>query len=385
LIRNWAPQETEAQRRINKAFLEARYVLAGYRVDDGFGLDLSVGFDPKGAHSQAVLKAVTGSGRTSNLTGLPDSERLVGAFSAVGLERGDLHLARVLAGDLWFGLRGSSPILDSDGVVVRRLLGDLYSRLRVGRMAVYQSGDPRLGQLAVVAVLEPNDPAQFLTELAQYARLGDVEQFDPKVEASKAEIEKLIADLGSDDFETREAATTKLGLIGDATLPYLEKAEKSEDAEVRRRAGDLRKTLQGVAELRKKELAEGLAKKAFRPTFTLKRNAEKRADANVHLMGMRLGEDAPYGAGAEGPVRSRMEPAARGRGRQAGDHPARLGPGAVRPGHRERARGQAGPGEVGVAGRLPQAGGAGTAHRAAPGPEPGAGAGHAGRGAAEGV
>jgi hypothetical protein len=292
------PQEAEAQRRLNRAFMEARYVLAGYRVDDGFGLDLSAGFDPKGTHSQAVLKAVTGTGRTSNLTGLPDSERLVGAFAAIGLERGDLHLARVMASDLWFGLRGSSPVLDSDAVLIRRIFGDLYSRLRLGRVAVYHSSDPRrFGQLAAVAVLEPTEPGQFLREITQYARFGDVEQFDPKGQASKAEIEKLVAELGSDEFEVRESASTKLGLIGDAALPYLEKAEKSDDAEVRRRAGELRRSIQSVADLRKQELAKGLVKRAFRPTFTLKLDAEKRADANVHLLGMRFDtEDAPYSA-----------------------------------------------------------------------------------------
>jgi hypothetical protein len=292
------PQEREAQRRINRAYLEVRNLLAGYRVDDGFGLDLSVGFDPKGRHAQAVLKAVTGAGRTSNLAGLPDSDRLVGAFAAIGLERADLHLARVLASDLWLGLRGASPVLDSDARVIRRLLGDFYSKLRLGRAAVYQSSDrARFGQLAAVAILEPNDPAKFLDDIAQYVKLGDVEQFDPKREATKAEIEKLIADLGADDFEVREAASTKLGLIGEAALPYLGKAEKSDDPEVRRRAAELSRSLRVAADLRKGELARGLVKKAFRPTFTLKLDAEKRGDVRVHLLGMRVGaEDAPFAA-----------------------------------------------------------------------------------------
>ncbi len=293
------PEEAKIQRRINQAALEARYVLAGYRVDDGFGLDLSVGFDPKGTQSQAILKAVTGVGRSSNLTGLPDSERLVGAFSAIGLDRADLHLARVLASDLWFGMRGSSPILDSDAILIRRLFGDLYSRLKLGRVAVYQSSDPlKLGQLSAVLILEPANPGQFMKDVGQYVRFGNVEQFDPKGEASKAEIEKLVGELGSDDFETRDSASTKLGLIGDAALPYLVKAEKSDDAEVRNRAVELRRSLQAAADQRKKELAEGLVAKAFRPAFTLQLNAEKRAEANVHLLGMKFEAKAdPYSAG----------------------------------------------------------------------------------------
>jgi hypothetical protein len=293
------PQEAEAQRRLNRAANEARYVLAGYRVQDGFGLDLSVGFDPKGKHSQGVIKAFTGTGRASSLAGLPDSERLVGAFAAIGLERGDLHLARVLASDAWNGFRGTSVILDSDAAVIRRIFGDLYSRLKLGRLAVYHSSDAaRFGQLAAVAVLEPIDAEQFIKEITQYARLGDVEQFNPKGQASKAEIEKLVADLGSDDFQTREAATTKLALIGEDALPYLEKAEKSDDAEVRRRAEELRTNMRTASEMRKTELAKGLVKKAFRPTFTLKLRAEKRADSNIHLLGMKFdAEDSPY-AGA---------------------------------------------------------------------------------------
>lgn len=293
-----ASVDADAQRRIEGAFLEARQVLAGYRVDEGFGLDLSVGFDPKGTDSQSVLKAVTGAGRTSNLAGLPASDRLVGAFAAVGLERGNLHLARVLAGFLLSGFRGSSgPLLDTDSALARRIFGDLYSRLRLARLAVYQGSDPaRVGQAAIVLVLEPANTGLFVAEVGKYARLGDVEQLGPKGEPTKEEIEKLIADLGSDEFEEREAASTKLGLIGDAALPYLEAAEKSGDAEVRRRASELRRTMQATADLRKKELAEGLVKKAFRPTFTLKLKAEKRAGADVHLLGMRLaGEDAPYG------------------------------------------------------------------------------------------
>jgi hypothetical protein len=312
VVPDWATgPEAEAQKRLNRAWKEARDVLVGFRVNDGLGLDATVGFDPKGPNSQALLKSITGAGRTSDLSGLPNSDRLIGAFAAIGLERNDLHLARVLAADVWHGLQGPSGVLGSDAPVVRRIFGDLYSKLRLGRIALYQTSDPaRFGQVAAVAVLEPLDTDKFMAEIGQYARLGDVGQFDPKAEASKAEIEKLIADLASEDFETREAATTKLALIGDPALPYLEKAAKAEDLEARRRANDLASTLRQAADLRKKELAEGLLKKAFRPTFTLKPKAETRADASVHLLGMRFdAEDAPYAAALKdlfGPEWSRL-------------------------------------------------------------------------------
>ena len=210
----------------------------------------------------------------------------------------DLPLARLLATEFLLQLGDTSPILGSDAVLVRRIFGDFYSRLKQGRAAVYQSSDPtRFGQIAAIAILEPANAEQFVKEIIQYVRLGNVEKFDPKAQASKVEIDKLIAELGADEFETREAATTKLALIGDAALPALEKAEQSDDAEVRRRAAELRSSIQAAADLRKQELAKGPLKKAFHPSFTLQLKAEKRADSNVHLLGMRFdANDAPFTA-----------------------------------------------------------------------------------------
>lgn len=290
------PEEAKAQRRLNRAAAEARSLLAGFSAGDGLGLDVSVGFDPKGTHSRDLLKAVSGTGRTTNLAGLPNSERLVGAFAVIGLQPKDLVLTRVVAAEVWSSLKGSSAVLDSDAALVRRLFGDLFGRLRLARVALYHSSDPkRFGQMAAIAVLEPGNPDRFLQAVARYARLGDVEQFDPKAAASKAEMERLIDDLGSDEFQKREAASTQLEVIGAAALPYLEKAEKSSDAEVRRRARDLLRTLRIVADLRKQEVAKGLVAKAFHPTFTLQLNAEKRSGTDVHLLGMRFaGGDKPF-------------------------------------------------------------------------------------------
>lgn len=297
--RELGPEEAETQRRLNRAGAEVRSVLAGFSAGDGLGLDVSIGFDPKGKHSRDLLKAVSGTGRTTNLAGLPDSERLVGAFAVIGLEPKDQLLTRVVAAEMWSSLKGSSAVLDSDSALVRRLFGDLYGRLGLARVALYHSSDPkRFGQMAAIAVLEPGNPDRFLQAVARYARLGDVEQFDPKAAASKAEMQRLIDDLGAEEFQKREAASTQLEVIGDAALPYLEKAEKSPDAEVRRRARELLRTIRTAADLRKQELAKGMVAKAFHPTFTLQLNAEKRAGTDVHLLGMRFaGGDKPF-AGA---------------------------------------------------------------------------------------
>jgi hypothetical protein len=57
-------------------------------------------------------------------------------------------------------------------------------------------------------------------------------------------IARLVAQLGSNSFDQREEATRLLDTIGPAALPALHKAENSDDAEVRRRARLLVRTLE---------------------------------------------------------------------------------------------------------------------------------------------
>lgn len=65
--------------------------------------------------------------------------------------------------------------------------------------------------------------------------------FSPRVLAAHdaEEIERLVKQLGSEDFREREAAMESLRRIGRATLPALRKAQSSADAEIRRRAKKL--------------------------------------------------------------------------------------------------------------------------------------------------
>jgi uncharacterized protein (TIGR03067 family) len=66
-------------------------------------------------------------------------------------------------------------------------------------------------------------------------------------------IDRLIKQLGDDDFAKREAASEELAEIGEPALPALRKAAASTDAEVRRRAEQIMQMIAGRAT--KKELA----------------------------------------------------------------------------------------------------------------------------------
>jgi hypothetical protein len=73
------------------------------------------------------------------------------------------------------------------------------------------------------------------------AAAGEAEKKNPS--GKEDALARLVADLGSDDFATREAAAEELGEAGPAALPLLEKAVHSNDAEVRRRATELAEAL----------------------------------------------------------------------------------------------------------------------------------------------
>src|SRR5947209_7664636 len=61
----------------------------------------------------------------------------------------------------------------------------------------------------------------------------------PKTPVDPKAIQKLVEQLGSDDFDTRENAVKGLLELDEAALPALQAATKSTDAEIRQKAGEL--------------------------------------------------------------------------------------------------------------------------------------------------
>ena len=61
----------------------------------------------------------------------------------------------------------------------------------------------------------------------------------PAQAPEKEEINRLIEQLASDDFQQREAATKRLTEIGEPALGALEHAQTGDDPEVRTRAEDI--------------------------------------------------------------------------------------------------------------------------------------------------
>jgi len=298
-----SPAEAEEMKPTLEALATAagrlRFAVGSLRGGEGIGVNVGFTFDGDADRTVAKLLAMVGAGP--------------GAAAFTGLPAGDVVLAQALRGDgqqnarltrlfsdLVFPNTGQAErlVTSADRPAVRALLAGPWRQLRGERLAVYPTTDPKLGRFAGVAVLDTADPAAFLAELASVVRLGDPKGLDLKPGGDdRALVEKLIRDLADDAFETREAASAKLRLLGDPALAPLEQATKSDDAEVRRRAAELLPELRAEAEQFRKDLAAGRFAQRVRPTFTFFPAVEKRGDHAVGVMRVGLEQkDQPIAA-----------------------------------------------------------------------------------------
>src|SRR5262249_3991106 len=155
-----------------------------------------------------------------DLAGLPDG-RVIAAEALRGDGSRNAALARVFFAALWeHALRGTGWVSPADRAQHLGVFTEVWKHLRGSRVAVYQNADRiKDGALRAVAILDPADAGQFLAELRHLARLGgdglDLAGRDGRKGEDVAAVERLIRDLGDDEFSVRESATTKLALVGE--------------------------------------------------------------------------------------------------------------------------------------------------------------------------
>jgi hypothetical protein len=139
------------------------------------------------------------------------------------------------------------------------LFDEVWQRLQGSQVAVYKNRDPAaLGLFSIVAILDTADPQEFLAEMRQLSRFAKPGELkldgDDRKADDVAAVEKLIEELGDDNFRVRQSASLKLRLIGPPALPYLAKAVESPDREVVARARRLRQQIQTAALARRQDV-----------------------------------------------------------------------------------------------------------------------------------
>jgi hypothetical protein len=290
--------QREAARQLVAALGAVRDVWLTLRVDEGLGVSLVCTFPKDG--NAAVRKYLTelqaGPG-VADLSGLPEGD-VVAAQAFRGDGSRNARLARLLLHQVLWGFAPAQKwIAAADRPALLGVFTEVWKRLRGVRVAVYRNADPaRHGTFAAVALLDTEDADAFLTEMRQLARLaaGDLDLSDKdRRGGDAAAVEKLVVELGDDRFAVRETATTKLTLLGEPALPFLDKAVRSEDPEARRRATAVRERIVAVAKAAREELLTDAAARRFRPSFGFASKPGDLDGRRVHLLRVRLkGKDA---------------------------------------------------------------------------------------------
>ncbi len=175
------------------------------------------------------------------------------------------------------------------------LFDEVWQRLKGSRMAIYKNDDPaKEGLFSIVAILDTEDPKEFLGEMRQLSRFAKPGELkldgDNRNEDDVAAVEQLIKELGDPSYRARQSATLKLSLIGPPALPYLEKAVKSTDREVVARARRLQKQIESQVEARKKDVLSQSLLESVSARWGDFPNAETRKGVPIDIVKMDLDE-----------------------------------------------------------------------------------------------
>ncbi|HKB42085.1 MAG TPA: hypothetical protein VKD72_37005 [Gemmataceae bacterium] len=297
----------DAERQAGEDFVKAlgavRFCLCGCRIDGGLGCNCVAVFRKDDKDAKKFLTTLRAGAGASSLKGLPTGTALA-AWAARGDGSKNVVTARVLFKFLLQGradfLMASKFFSVADRPMFVGVFNEVWKRLRGSRMALYKTSDEqKLGLFSAVSILDTEDAEAFLKELRQMAKLGHGDGIDLTTEAGKEanlkDVEQLLKDLGARRFAQREAATTKLLLIGEPVLPHLEKAIKSPDLETSRRAERIKTEIVQAAEVRRKELLSGNITRAVKPSFAFLAKGEEIAGKKVTLVAVKLPKkDAAY-------------------------------------------------------------------------------------------
>ena len=298
-------EEEAALRELFEIVQSSQQAVFGFRIEPtGIELDLDLHFDP--AKHDVIRKAVrriSPMDEPSTLAGLPANGKageLIVAHAARTNGKATLPVISILLHDTfrvwdnwWDNLAGQGMLNRSQQFEVLGLFAEVWNQLDGYRTGLYRNGDEDgLGLTSLVALLDTKDPEGFIKELRLLGGLIDGSEIDPEDVAkedtpSRRAIKKLITQLAAPDYATRHSATTKLVLIGGPALKFVERAEKSEDSAVARRARNVATRIrQKLNEERESALDPALLSR-LKPQFIFHEKAEMREGRPVHIIEIR--------------------------------------------------------------------------------------------------
>ncbi len=271
-IAKQAKTDKEYVKEFVKQLENVRFVLASFRIDDGLGFSLLTAFEKDKA--KKLLQVLRGGKRSSELRALPKGNVLLAqGYKADGVRT--VVLAQSLLNIFYRGYLAPNKLFST--AYQQNIVGvftEVWQKIKGTRFAIYQNQlGKNLGLFSAVAIFDTDDSKEFISQLKQFARLADGKSLDLEDEKSPdvATIKKLVATLGSEFYRRRQSATTKLCVIGEPVLPFLDPALKSKDLEVQQRATQIQKRIVATVVQRRKEILSHNVFERLQPTIVFER------------------------------------------------------------------------------------------------------------------
>ena len=299
-LSDFPPDEAEALRQVAAASGELSYVVAAVRLDNGIGATVVLRF--QGDKSRGILTRLEGGKSGTSLTGLPAGQVLA-AHASSGDGDTSAAVARALLRFLLktFSIKTDEFISAGHRSNVVGVFGEGWQRLNGSRTALYENENPkRDGLFSLIAVLDTDGAEQFVADMTGLARFINAsglspDDFGETIDANS--IQRLITDLGHDEYRVRQMATTKLGLVGESALSALEQAVKSNDIEVRFRARAIRQQINASLAAEREDLLKRDLLSRIRPNFAYFPKQETRSGRPVDIVQLQLQiDEAPVAA-----------------------------------------------------------------------------------------
>ncbi|MFT5322778.1 MAG: hypothetical protein ACI8P0_000619 [Planctomycetaceae bacterium] len=298
-----AEAEADAIREWFSILYSTSYGILSGRIDRGFEFCFQIFIDHDASPElrQRIVKFSPPAEGVS-LTGLPAGELLFGHAArtdSTGFHAAMTATVRESYGFWWPGLRDLQKkkiVSQVEQLKLLGLFGEIWPLTNRYKVGLYREENAAAhGLVSMAAILETEDPDRLMRELEMLAALVDRTALDPgdDSEAGKktvARVRKLISQLGDDDYQQRQSATTRLVLIGEPALPLIAEARLSKLSEVAKRATQIEKLIQeDLKEKRDAALDSSVFARA-KPVFIFHPNAEQRVGTSVDIMEVRVNE-----------------------------------------------------------------------------------------------
>ncbi|MGE3803328.1 MAG: hypothetical protein AB7K24_01500 [Gemmataceae bacterium] len=288
--------KTEAERAVANAFFAAapdlEHAFICLRYDDhGLHLSLAPVFAKNSKPAQELLAGYRRADKAS-FRGLPTGDVLLVESSLGDRGKGLTALsvfARGAAKQFSFFLPKD---YGADWSHLVTLGTEITHEVAAARFALYRT---ETDSLALVGILDAQDPERFLADLKKLARLAHFDGLDVNQADQRKLIEQLVAELGAEEYRLREAASARLRIVGERAIPFLKAAREDPDLERARRAERLLTAIAEEIKERRQPLRDPQQLASLKPSFAFLDKQEERAGCKVYQLGVVFPGEADAG------------------------------------------------------------------------------------------